>query len=140
MQISRMCGPNCGSYPPADPPVSFQWWNLNEWEKECVVLLEEQRRRVVRAGLLALERGIVHGTAGNFSEIDRTASLVAISRPAVSPTNRSGSRMQWCWTLLEKLSKVPGGRARKRRRIRWFFGSSRMWGRSCIPFLTIRRL
>jgi L-ribulose-5-phosphate 4-epimerase len=43
------------------------------------VLLEEQRRRVVETGLEALRRGIVHGTAGNFSERDRETGLIAIS-------------------------------------------------------------
>jgi L-ribulose-5-phosphate 4-epimerase len=44
-----------------------------------MVLLKGQRSRVVQAGLLALKRGIVYGTAGNFSEIDRAAGLAAIS-------------------------------------------------------------
>jgi L-ribulose-5-phosphate 4-epimerase len=43
------------------------------------VLLEAQRKRVVDAGLEALRRGIVHGTAGNFSERDRATGLIAIS-------------------------------------------------------------
>jgi L-ribulose-5-phosphate 4-epimerase len=43
------------------------------------MLLGEQRRRVVEAGLEALRRGIVHGTAGNFSERDRETGLIAIS-------------------------------------------------------------
>lgn len=43
------------------------------------MLLEEQRRRVVETGLEALRRGIVHGTAGNFSERDRETGLIAIS-------------------------------------------------------------
>jgi L-fuculose-phosphate aldolase len=47
--------------------------------EEAAVLLEEQRERIVRAGMDALGQGIVHGTAGNFSEIDRDAGLVSIS-------------------------------------------------------------
>lgn len=43
------------------------------------MLLAEHRERIVRAGLDALERGIVYGTAGNFSEFDADAGLVAIS-------------------------------------------------------------
>lgn len=43
------------------------------------MLLEEQRKRVVEAGMEALRRGIVHGTAGNFSERDRASGLIAIS-------------------------------------------------------------
>jgi len=43
------------------------------------VLLVEQRKRVVEAGMEALRRGIVHGTAGNFSERDRETGLIAIS-------------------------------------------------------------
>lgn len=43
------------------------------------MLLEEQRKRVVETGLEALRRGIVHGTAGNFSERDRASGLIAIS-------------------------------------------------------------
>jgi L-ribulose-5-phosphate 4-epimerase len=43
------------------------------------VLLIEQRKRVVEVGLEALRRGIVHGTAGNFSERDRESGLIAIS-------------------------------------------------------------
>lgn len=41
--------------------------------------LAEQRKRVVEIGIEALQRGIVHGTAGNFSEIDRELGLFAIS-------------------------------------------------------------
>lgn len=43
------------------------------------MLLIEQRKRVVEVGLEALRRGIVHGTAGNFSERDRETGLIAIS-------------------------------------------------------------
>lgn len=43
------------------------------------MLLIEQRKRIVDAGLEALRRGIVHGTAGNFSERDRETGLIAIS-------------------------------------------------------------
>ncbi|MCA9858130.1 MAG: class II aldolase/adducin family protein [Thermomicrobiales bacterium] len=43
------------------------------------MLLEAQRRRVVEVGLEALRRGIVHGTAGNFSERERETGLIAIS-------------------------------------------------------------
>lgn len=43
------------------------------------MLLREQRERVVEAGMEALRRGIVHGTAGNFSERDRQTGLIAIS-------------------------------------------------------------
>lgn len=43
------------------------------------MLLEAQRRRVVEIGMEALGLGIVHGTAGNFSERDRETGLIAIS-------------------------------------------------------------
>ncbi len=43
------------------------------------MLLELQRRRIVDVGMEALRRGIVHGTAGNFSERDRETGLIAIS-------------------------------------------------------------
>jgi L-ribulose-5-phosphate 4-epimerase len=43
------------------------------------VLLAELREQVVQAGLEALRRGIVHGTAGNFSVRDREIGLIAIS-------------------------------------------------------------
>ncbi len=43
------------------------------------MLLEAQRNRIVEVGLEALRRGIVHGTAGNFSERDRETGLIAIS-------------------------------------------------------------
>ena len=43
------------------------------------MLLGEQRRRIVETGIEALRRGIVHGTAGNFSERDRESALIAIS-------------------------------------------------------------
>ena len=43
------------------------------------MLLVDQRKRVVDAGMEALRRGIVHGTAGNFSERDRATGLIAIS-------------------------------------------------------------
>ena len=54
------------------------------------MLLIEQRKRVVAAGLLALDRGIVYGSAGNFSEIDREAGLVAIS-PSGIPYDEIGA-------------------------------------------------
>src|SRR5215207_5590414 len=43
------------------------------------MLLEAQRKRIVDVGLEALRRGIVHGTAGNFSVRDRETGLIAIS-------------------------------------------------------------
>jgi L-fuculose-phosphate aldolase len=43
------------------------------------VLLEDQRNRVIEAGLTAEARGIVYGTAGNFSEVDRARAMAAIS-------------------------------------------------------------
>lgn len=43
------------------------------------MMLEELRKQVVEAGLDALEVGIVHGTAGNFSLRDRESGLVVIS-------------------------------------------------------------
>ena len=42
-------------------------------------MLEELRERVIEAGMEALRRGIVHGTAGNFSVRDRGSGLIAIS-------------------------------------------------------------
>ncbi len=44
-----------------------------------MVLLAEQREQVVRVGLEALERGVVHGTAGNMSIRDPETGLIAIS-------------------------------------------------------------
>lgn len=52
---------------------------LRKKKRGSEVLLKEQRIRVVEAGLEALRRGIVHGTAGNFSERDRISGLIAIS-------------------------------------------------------------
>lgn len=57
-----------------------------------MLLLEEQRRQVVRVGLDALERGVVHGTAGNMSLRDEASGLIAISPsgmpyPTVSPAD-----------------------------------------------------
>jgi L-ribulose-5-phosphate 4-epimerase len=43
------------------------------------MLLEGLRRQVVEVGLEALERGIVHGTAGNMSVRDAESGLIAIS-------------------------------------------------------------
>ncbi len=43
------------------------------------MLLEGLRRQVVEVGLEALERGIVHGTAGNMSIRDAESGLIAIS-------------------------------------------------------------
>ncbi|HET7095014.1 MAG TPA: class II aldolase/adducin family protein [Thermomicrobiales bacterium] len=43
------------------------------------MLLENLREQVVRVGLDALERGVVHGTAGNMSVRDAESGLVAIS-------------------------------------------------------------
>jgi L-ribulose-5-phosphate 4-epimerase len=48
-------------------------------EGEFGVLLESLRREIVAAGLEALRRGIVHGTAGNFSVRDAATGLIAIS-------------------------------------------------------------
>jgi L-ribulose-5-phosphate 4-epimerase len=43
------------------------------------MLLEELRAQVVRVGMEALERGVVHGTAGNMSVRDEETGLIAIS-------------------------------------------------------------
>ena len=43
------------------------------------MLLAELREQVIEAGMEALRRGIVHGTAGNFSIRDRESGLIAIS-------------------------------------------------------------
>lgn len=43
------------------------------------MLLENLREQVVQVGLEALERGIVHGTAGNMSIRDDESGLIAIS-------------------------------------------------------------
>ena len=43
------------------------------------MLLAELREQVVRVGLEALERGVVHGTAGNMSIRDPETGLIAIS-------------------------------------------------------------
>ncbi|MDP9364372.1 MAG: class II aldolase/adducin family protein [Chloroflexota bacterium] len=43
------------------------------------MLLGEQRERVVRVGLEALARGVVHGTSGNMSLRDPESGLIAIS-------------------------------------------------------------
>ncbi|MCC6791623.1 MAG: class II aldolase/adducin family protein [Thermomicrobiales bacterium] len=43
------------------------------------MLLHHLREEIVAAGLEALRRGIVHGTAGNFSIRDRESGLIAIS-------------------------------------------------------------
>lgn len=43
------------------------------------MLLRELREEVVAVGLEALERGIVHGTAGNMSIRDEESGLIAIS-------------------------------------------------------------
>ncbi|MCC6313853.1 MAG: class II aldolase/adducin family protein [Thermomicrobiales bacterium] len=47
--------------------------------EELLVLLEGLRRQVVEVGLDALERGVVHGTAGNMSIRDEESGLIAIS-------------------------------------------------------------
>jgi L-ribulose-5-phosphate 4-epimerase len=51
------------------------------------VLLAELREQVVEAGLEALRRGIVHGTAGNFSIRDRETGLIAISPSGIPYPN-----------------------------------------------------
>lgn len=56
------------------------------------MLLLELRERIVAAGLEALARGIVHGTAGNFSIRDRESGYIAISPsgmpyPSVTPAD-----------------------------------------------------
>jgi L-ribulose-5-phosphate 4-epimerase len=43
------------------------------------VLLADLREKIVVAGMEALRRGIVHGTAGNFSLRDPESGLIAIS-------------------------------------------------------------
>jgi hypothetical protein len=57
--------------------VSFEAFSASIWEGNGM-LLEAQRKRIVEVGLEALRRGIVHGTAGNFSERDRESGLIAI--------------------------------------------------------------
>lgn len=57
-----------------------------------MLLLEDLRRQVVNVGLEALERGVVHGTAGNMSVRDPASGLIAISPsgmpyPTVSPAD-----------------------------------------------------
>lgn len=54
------------------------------------MLLHEARERVVATGMEALRRGIVHGTAGNFSLRDHETGYIAISPsgmpyPTVTP-------------------------------------------------------
>jgi L-ribulose-5-phosphate 4-epimerase len=61
-------------------------------KRERGVLLQELREQVVAAGMDALGRGIVHGTAGNFSIRDRDTGLIAISPsgmpyPTVTPAD-----------------------------------------------------
>ncbi len=56
------------------------------------MLLEDLRRQVVEVGLAALERGVVHGTAGNMSIRDEESGLIAISPsgmpyPTVTPAD-----------------------------------------------------
>jgi len=57
-----------------------------------MLLLEDLRRQVVAVGLEAMERGVVHGTAGNMSVRDPASGLIAISPsgmpyPTVSPAD-----------------------------------------------------
>ena len=42
-------------------------------------MLQDLREQIVSAGMEALRRGIVHGTAGNFSLRDHASGLIAIS-------------------------------------------------------------
>lgn len=56
------------------------------------MLLAGIREEIVAAGLEALRRGIVHGTAGNFSIRDRESGLIAISPsgmpyPTITPAD-----------------------------------------------------
>lgn len=56
------------------------------------MLLEDLREQVVAVGMEALERGIVHGTAGNMSVRDVESGLIAISPsgipyPEVAPAD-----------------------------------------------------
>jgi L-ribulose-5-phosphate 4-epimerase len=56
------------------------------------VLLAKLREEIVAAGMDALRRGIVHGTAGNFSIRDRETGLIAISPsgmpyPSIAPAD-----------------------------------------------------
>jgi L-ribulose-5-phosphate 4-epimerase len=56
------------------------------------VLLEAEREQVVRVGLDALARGVVHGTSGNMSVRDPETGLIAISPsgipyPQVTPAD-----------------------------------------------------
>jgi L-ribulose-5-phosphate 4-epimerase len=56
------------------------------------VLLAGLREEIVAAGMDALRRGIVHGTAGNFSIRDRETGLIAISPsgmpyPSIAPAD-----------------------------------------------------
>ena len=61
-------------------------------ERQPGVLLQPLREQVVAVGLEALARGIVHGTAGNFSIRDDATGLIAISPsgmpyPTVTPAD-----------------------------------------------------
>lgn len=51
------------------------------------MLLEGLREQVVRVGLEALERGVVHGTAGNMSIRDDASGLIAISPSGIPYPN-----------------------------------------------------
>ena len=56
------------------------------------MLLAGLREQIVAAGMEALRRGIVHGTAGNMSIRDRETGLIAISPsgmfyPTVTPAD-----------------------------------------------------
>ena len=56
------------------------------------MLLAELREQVVQIGLEALQRGVVHGTAGNMSVRDAETGLIAISPsgmpyPSVTPAD-----------------------------------------------------
>ena len=56
------------------------------------MMLAELRAEVVKVGMEALDRGVVHGTAGNMSVRDRKTELIAISPsgmpyPTVTPAD-----------------------------------------------------
>jgi ribulose-5-phosphate 4-epimerase/fuculose-1-phosphate aldolase len=68
------------------------------------VLLEQLREQVVAVGMAALERGVVHGTAGNMSVRDPETGLIAIS-PSGMP--------------YATVSTAAASPARRRRCTRW---------------------
>jgi L-fuculose-phosphate aldolase len=70
------------------------------------MMLEELREEVVRVGQEALQRGVVHGTAGNMSVRDDATGLIAISPSGIPYLEMTAADV----VIVNELGEVVDGR------------------------------